>query len=62
MHERDHAAPPSPAEREAQLLKWARELADPNFCLSVPGEAKAVIGYLIELIEARQPHEEGAET
>lgn len=37
-------------ERE-RLLTWAASMADPNWCLSVPKEAKEVIGKLVDLIQ-----------
>jgi hypothetical protein len=37
------------AERE-QLLSWATQMADPNWCLSVPNEAKDVIGRLVDTV------------
>ena len=40
------------AERE-RLIKWAKQLADPNWCLSVPKEAKETITALVEELEPR---------
>jgi len=44
------------SERE-DLVRWAKELADPNWCLSVPKEAKDVITKLIAAIEEAKPRE-----
>ena len=38
---------------EARLLNWARELADPDWCLSVPKPAKDAIRQLVAVIEAK---------
>lgn len=40
-------------ERE-RLIRWAKQLADPNWCLSVPKEAKDVITQLVKELEPRQ--------
>lgn len=39
-------------ERE-RLIKWAKQLADPNWCLSVPKEAKDTITALLKELESR---------
>lgn len=39
-------------ERE-RLIKWAKQLADPNWCLSVPKEAKDTITALLKEMEPR---------
>ena len=40
------------SERE-DLLKFAKDLADPDWCLSVPVQAKNVIAQLVAIIEAK---------
>ena len=37
-----------------RLINWAKQLADPNWCLSVPKEAKDVIAQLVNALEPRQ--------
>lgn len=38
---------------DKKTIRFAKELADPNFCLSVPDVAKDVIKALVEEIEGR---------
>ncbi len=40
------------AERE-RLINWAKQIADPNWCLSVPKEAKDVITQLVKALEVK---------
>ncbi|ALY09916.1 hypothetical protein PRINCESSTRINA_72 [Arthrobacter phage PrincessTrina] len=44
-----------PRQTRAELIQHARTLGDPNWCLSVPAEAKQVINALAEQVAISMP-------